>query len=116
MNPYLGKFSVLVCDNARIHKSYRFKALCTAKGIKLEFLPPYSPDYNPVSHVLLCLFRLKPLFIMYRLTKHFIILKHSFAGTMSGHDPSLIRLTHWMPPVCKLQPSTHEQLIVILDI
>ena len=48
MNAYLGQYSVLVLDNVSIHKGQRLRNLCDEKGIRLEFLPPYSPDYNPV--------------------------------------------------------------------
>ncbi len=48
MNAYPGQYSVLVLDNASIHKGQRLRNLCDEKGIRLEFLPPYSPDYNPV--------------------------------------------------------------------
>ena len=24
--------------------------MITSKGVKLEFLPPYSPDYNPIEY------------------------------------------------------------------
>ncbi|CAG8857653.1 3065_t:CDS:2, partial [Gigaspora margarita] len=40
---------VLVLDNASIHRGTRLRNLCQEKGVKLEFLPPYSPDYNPVK-------------------------------------------------------------------
>jgi transposase len=26
------------------------KEVVTSKGVKLEFLPPYSPDYNPIEY------------------------------------------------------------------
>ena len=48
MNAYPGQYSVLLLDNASIHKSQQLRNLCDEKGIRLEFLPPYSPDYNPV--------------------------------------------------------------------
>jgi transposase len=44
-----GPRSVLVLDNASIHKSSRLKELCDAYGIMLEFLPLYSPDFNPIE-------------------------------------------------------------------
>ena len=48
MNAYPGQYSVLVLDNASIHKGQRLCNLCDEKGIRLEFLPPYSSDYNLV--------------------------------------------------------------------
>ena len=48
MNPFPGTYSVLVLDNASIHKIQQLRNICNEKGVRLEFLPPYSPDYNPV--------------------------------------------------------------------
>lgn len=47
--PYPGKRSVLVLDNASIHHSQALKELCEEHGVRLEFLPPYSPDKNPIE-------------------------------------------------------------------
>jgi transposase len=41
--------SVLIVDNASFHHSDRVKELCDRAGVKLEFLPPYSPDLNPIE-------------------------------------------------------------------
>jgi transposase len=41
--------SVLVMDNASFHHSDRIKQLCSEAGVKLLFLPPYSPDFNPIE-------------------------------------------------------------------
>jgi len=46
---YLGPRSVLVLDNAAIHKLKRLRELCEQHGVKLRFLPPYSPDFNPIE-------------------------------------------------------------------
>lgn len=40
----------LILDNASVHKTKEVQALCTRKRIKLNFLPPYSPWYNPVEN------------------------------------------------------------------
>lgn len=42
-------YHVLLMDNASIHRSPRIRELCHAFGVQLEFLPPYSPDYNPIE-------------------------------------------------------------------
>jgi transposase len=42
---------VIVVDNAQIHKSLKVKNLVESQGFKLLFLPPYSPDLNPIEHV-----------------------------------------------------------------
>lgn len=41
--------SVLVMDNASFHHSDRIKQLCSDAGVKLLYLPPYSPDFNPIE-------------------------------------------------------------------
>jgi hypothetical protein len=41
--------SVLVMDNASIHRGPEIRALCDEFGVRLEYLPPYSPDYNPIE-------------------------------------------------------------------
>ncbi len=47
--PYPGKRSLIVMDNASIHRSNAVKELCELHGVRLLFLPPYSPDYNPIE-------------------------------------------------------------------
>jgi transposase len=41
--------SVLVMDNARIHCSEELQQMCNEAGVLLIYLPPYSPDYNPIE-------------------------------------------------------------------
>ena len=41
--------SVLVMDNASIHHSATIERLCADAGVKLVFLPPYSPDLTPIE-------------------------------------------------------------------
>jgi transposase len=48
-NRYPAPNSVLVLDNASIHRSARMRELCERAGVVLEYLPPYSPDYNPIE-------------------------------------------------------------------
>ncbi|CAB4489842.1 unnamed protein product [Rhizophagus irregularis] len=49
MNAYPAQYSVLVLDNVSIHKGQHLIDICNAKGVKIEFLPPYSPDLNPIE-------------------------------------------------------------------
>ncbi len=37
-------------DNACFHKTERTQKLIETTGAKLLYLPPYSPDYNPIKH------------------------------------------------------------------
>ena len=47
--PYPGPRSVLILDNASIHKDARLQQLCSDAGVLLKFLLPYSLDYNPIE-------------------------------------------------------------------
>jgi hypothetical protein len=47
--PYPGPLSVLVMDNARIHHGYEILELADRFGVRIEYLPPYSPDLNPIE-------------------------------------------------------------------
>ena len=49
MNPYPGDNSIIVMDNARIHHDDELIALLKELGCHVVFLPPYSPDYNPIE-------------------------------------------------------------------
>jgi transposase len=42
-------YHVLLLDNASIHRSPAIVQLCRDYRIQLEYLPPYSPDYNPTK-------------------------------------------------------------------
>lgn len=41
--------SVIVMDNASFHHSDRIKGMCADAGLKMLYLPPYSPDFNPIE-------------------------------------------------------------------
>jgi hypothetical protein len=51
--PLCGKWpekrSVLVMDNASFHHTARIEQMCRDAGVKLVYLPPYSPDLNPIE-------------------------------------------------------------------
>ena len=53
--PELKPNQTVVMDNASFHKSHKTKELIESAGCKLNHLPPYSPDLNPIeqkwSHV-----------------------------------------------------------------
>ncbi|RYP62253.1 hypothetical protein DL769_007364 [Monosporascus sp. CRB-8-3] len=49
MNPFPGPRSVLVMDNASFHHSDEIYTMCEEAGVKLQYLPPYSPDFNPIE-------------------------------------------------------------------
>lgn len=41
--------SVLVMDNASFHRGEKIQRMCENAGVKLLYLPPYSPDLNPIE-------------------------------------------------------------------
>lgn len=45
----LPKGHTVIMDNASFHRKKRLKKLARGK-VRLLFLPPYSPDYNPIEH------------------------------------------------------------------
>jgi len=49
MNAYPLPRSVLVMDNAPVHKKLQIQALAALRGIIVVFLPPYSYDFNPIE-------------------------------------------------------------------
>lgn len=49
MHPFPGSNSVLMMDNARINHNNDFIDIVQELGVKIEFLPPYSPSLNPIE-------------------------------------------------------------------
>jgi len=48
--PDLPENSVVIMDNAAFHKSQKTRDLIINNGHNIEFLPPYSPDLNPIEN------------------------------------------------------------------
>lgn len=48
--PKLPKESVVVMDNASFHKRSDMTRAIANAGHIVEYLPPYSPDLNPIEH------------------------------------------------------------------
>jgi transposase len=48
--PTLRPGDVVVLDNLSAHKQPEVRAAITQVGAALRFLPPYSPDFNPIEH------------------------------------------------------------------
>jgi putative transposase len=48
--PLLNATQVVVMDNASFHNSAETRDLIERTGATLLFLPPYSPDLNPIEH------------------------------------------------------------------
>ena len=49
--PALRPGDIVVLDNLSSHKSERVHRMIEAAGATLRFLPPYSPDLNPIEMV-----------------------------------------------------------------
>jgi transposase len=49
--PVLPKNSIIVMDNASFHKGQDIQDILRQNGHKLIFMPPYSPDLNPIEHL-----------------------------------------------------------------
>ena len=47
--PSLRRGQIVVLDNLSAHKSERARKLVKGRGCQLLFLPPYSPDFNPIE-------------------------------------------------------------------
>jgi transposase len=47
--PALKPGQIVVMDNLSSHKGSRVRVLIEAQGCELLYLPPYSPDFNPIE-------------------------------------------------------------------
>ena len=51
MQPFPAQNSTLVLDNCSIHHAHSIENLLNSLSIPVLFLPPYSPDYNPIEEL-----------------------------------------------------------------
>ena len=49
--PTLRPGDVVIMDNLAVHKQPEIRAAIEQAGAQLRFLPPYSPDFNPIEQV-----------------------------------------------------------------
>lgn len=47
--PTLSEGDIVIMDNLPAHKSGRIRDAIERTGARLRFLPPYSPDFNPIE-------------------------------------------------------------------
>ena len=47
--PTLHRGDIVIADNLSSHKSAAARRAIEARGAQLIFLPPYSPDFNPIE-------------------------------------------------------------------
>jgi transposase len=45
------KYSVLIMDNVSIHRSDKIQQIYDNTEVVLLYLPPYSPDLNPIKEM-----------------------------------------------------------------
>ena len=49
LSPTLAPGDIVIMDNLSSHKRAAVRTMIEAKGARLAFLPPYSPDFNPIE-------------------------------------------------------------------
>ena len=49
--PVLEKGDVVILDNLATHKVAGVREAIEAVGARVEYLPPYSPDFNPIENM-----------------------------------------------------------------
>ena len=49
--PELSPGDVVVMDNAQFHRKGILRQIALRHGVMVLFLPPYSPEYNPIEHL-----------------------------------------------------------------
>jgi transposase len=51
LGPTLKTGDIVICDNLPAHKVAEVQAIIEAHGATIKYLPPYSPDLNPIEQV-----------------------------------------------------------------
>jgi transposase len=54
MGPFPGPNSVLILDDFKIQIGAKITELADSNHIIMIYLPPYSPDFNPIEKVFAC--------------------------------------------------------------
>ena len=50
--PVLSEGDIVILDNLSSHKAAGVREIIEAKGATIRFLPPYSPDLNPIEQAI----------------------------------------------------------------
>src|SRR5262245_8101232 len=50
LGPHLSAGDVVVLDKLGAHKDTRVVAAFAERGVEVKYLPPYSPDVNPIEY------------------------------------------------------------------
>jgi len=75
--PVLKRGQTVIMDNCSIHKSSKVKELIERAGCFLKFLPPYSPDFNPIENYWAVM------------KKHIKKIRHNFDDIVDAIDETL---------------------------
>ena len=51
LGPTLKAGDIVICDNLPAHKVAQVQSIVEARGATIKYLPPYSPDLNPIENV-----------------------------------------------------------------
>ncbi|VUT26234.1 MAG: Integrase core domain protein [Candidatus Methanolliviera sp. GoM_asphalt] len=81
-----GKRIVVILDNFSSHRSFKTKKAVKDLGIVLVFLPPYSPDLNPIEFIWKSIKReLSSIFLMCKeeVKRVVEVLFHAFSSSLS---------------------------------
>ena len=85
--PELRPGDEVIMDNLCIHKTAAVTRLITARGATVRYLPPYSPDLNPIEMAFA------------KLKSH---LRREAARTLEALQPAVARsLQHFLPAHCQ---------------
>jgi len=85
--PELREGDEVIMDNLCIHKTPRVARLIAARGATLRYLPPYSPDLNPIE------------LAFAKFKSH---LRHEAARTLETLQPAVARsLAKFLPAHCQ---------------
>ena len=87
--PTLRPGQVVVLDNLTAHKGARVRKLVEGRDCALMFLPPYSPDINPIEEAFS---KVKALLRRAKARKSRITHGGHRSGTFGDHDPRRPRL------------------------
>jgi len=86
--PTLEQGDLVICDNLSSHKSPAVKEALQRVGADIEYLPPYSPDLNPIEMAfskIKAYLRGNPSECIERVTKNLAISLDSFTETICSN-------------------------------
>jgi transposase len=83
LGPRLQPGQVVVMDNLPAHKVEGVRSLPEAVGAELLYLPPYSPDFNPIEK---CWFQIKQRLRGWKI-RQLELLEHALAAALTAVTP-----------------------------